>query len=264
MNRAIEPAWEPQIFAFDVDGTIASKGRLLPEAKELFHHLASKQRTLLLVTMRTWFEVLPLITELAVPVQTVCFGGSVLVDSDRQVIWSDSACIPHESLQRLQTTCGEFVAEGILDWSCSAPILYPLAKCVLGLPSQRERSWPPDFPVRRLMTLSRYIYRDLSLFIPDNSVSIHTYNLPITKIACRGLSKGEGLARFATLMDWNLSSAVSVGDDEADISMFQQTHYSITFTSAPATVRQAACLHVNTFKDISRLFLSTFFREGIS
>ncbi|HZO74980.1 MAG TPA: HAD hydrolase family protein [Ktedonobacteraceae bacterium] len=254
MDISIKPTWEAKIFAFDVDGTIAHKGRLLPEAKKLFHYLASKQRILLLVTMRTWFEVLPIITELAVPIQTVCFGGSVLVDSARQVLWSDSASLPREAIEQIHATCGEFIAESIFDWSCSAPILYPFAKCALGLPSSGERSWPPDFPVRRLVTLSRYMRQDFSIMIPNTCVITRPPNLPITKIECRGIAKGEGLARFAALMGWDLSNAVSVGDDEADISMFQQTESSITFTSAPAIVRKAARLHIGSIDDIFRLF----------
>lgn len=253
MNNRLMPARKPKIFAFDVDGTIASKGRLLSEAKELFQYLAAQQYILLLVTMRTWFEVLPVIRELAVPIQTICFGGSVLVDSSGQVIWSDSTGISHESIQQLHTAYGEFLAEGIFDWSCSTPVLYPLAKCVLGLPTRGEHPWPPNFLVKRLVTLSRYFSGYPGMALPDNCTIIHTSNLPITKIECRGTSKGEGLTRFATLMNWDLNDAVSVGDDEADICMFQQTHYSITFTSAPAAVRKAACLQVDTFKDIACL-----------
>ncbi len=178
----------------------------------------------------------------------------MLVDSARQVLWSDSASLPHEAIEQFHTTCGEFIAEGIFDWSCSTLLLYPLAKYVLGLPSLGERPWPPDFPVRRLVTLSRYIRQGPGTAIPDNCVLTHTANLPITKIECRSISKGEGLARFAALMGWDLSSAVSVGDDEADISMFQQTQSSITFISAPATVREAARLHIGAIDDILHLF----------
>ncbi len=243
----------PTLVAFDIDGTIAREGRVIPEAKTMLQLIDSRHQSIVLVTARTRFETVRFVAELGLDIRAVCFGGAVLLGKGGEVVQGLPGSIPNREVAWLQDRHGEFVAEGAVEWCCSSPSLYPLARLVLALPSRCERLWPPDFEVRRLVTTRRHLRRGLDSFRRAGVVVATAVNIPVVEIRSSRPTKGEGLAAYARLMGWDLDHALSVGDDVDDISMFEKTRWSVTFSAAPPPAREVAQLHVDSLADLDRL-----------
>jgi hydroxymethylpyrimidine pyrophosphatase-like HAD family hydrolase len=192
--------------AFDLDGTLATEGRVSPELEAALEQCRSLGYTLFLVTGRRFESVaLGRLGEL--------FAG---------VVWENGAVLAHAASGELYLPFGQL----------NASLVKALEEA--GVPLERGlaivSTWTPH---------AEAVWRVLSSHPHGGGASVE-YNKGAVMILPAGAAKGAGLDRLLTLCGFSARNVAAFGDAENDLSMLNLAEVSVAVGDAVPAVREIA------------------------
>ncbi|MDY6085640.1 MAG: HAD family hydrolase [Peptoniphilaceae bacterium] len=241
-----------QLFCSDFDGTLAQRGRVLPENAKAIRHLIETGTAFSLVTGRPFGNARKLMGAQNIQGHIIASNGAVVMQDGTTLL--SARCIPHDALQEIIAYAHEkkwfYVAytldESIVPVALPRALFYAVGRLVqhkTGMRIVRERDVAPDgWRITKLNLYPRGIpVQDVFAQWADDSrlyVTVSSQNK--IEISAAGVSKWAGIQTLAEALGISASQIATIGDYDNDVPMLEKASLSFAIGDGQPAAKAAA------------------------
>lgn len=236
----------------DIDGTLLDSSNQIPRGtREKIRYLHDHGIPFILVSSRSPDEMIPIQNALGIVVPMVCYGGALIIDENREPIWSMG--IAPETALEIRDYIDSFAYDvffstySFFDWVVDDIYDPRCARGSLGECKPRAGSLQ-DFrdsnaTVHKMHCIGekQYIHAlELAVQLEYSWLTTVKKNETTLEIRCKNATKSSAVEFLCRKYRAGLADAVCFGDSVRDLDMFECAGISVAMGNAPDYVKNQA------------------------